>query len=240
MRTAPVKILWEDEHLLVIDKPPGLRSVPDGYDPELPFVATLLGERYGPLLPVHRLDADTSGVLLLARTPEAHRALNEAFASRRVEKCYHALVEGQPTWEETKIDLPLLPDGDRRHRTLVDPRRGKPAQTLLRVLERWRGYALLEARPLTGRTHQIRAHLAAVRLPIVADPLYGSGRPLELSRLKRAYRPGRSDHPLIARTALHALQITFPHPETGVPITVEAPYPRDFRAAIGQLRRWAR
>ncbi|MCS7082555.1 MAG: RluA family pseudouridine synthase [Bacteroidetes bacterium] len=234
---ANLRILWADEQLLVVAKPPGLRSVADGT--QLPTVRTILEPTYGRLWVVHRLDAETSGVLILARTAQAHRALNEAFARQAVYKTYHALVVGIPSWEELEITLPLLSDGDRRHRTVVDFKRGKPARTLVRVLERWRAYALLEVEPRTGRTHQVRAHLAAVGLPLVADALYGSGRPLLLEELKAGYKAGRTPaQPLMARTALHALRIGFPHPRTGERITVEAPYPQDFAIALRQLRRW--
>jgi tRNA pseudouridine32 synthase/23S rRNA pseudouridine746 synthase len=212
-------ILWADAALLVIDKPAGLRSLPDGYDPALPYVRRLLEPQYGRLWMVHRLDKETSGVLVLARSAAAHRSLNTQFEQHQVRKWYHALAAGGPQWEATTVDLPLRPDGDRRHRSVVDPQHGKPAVTHLRLLERFPQAALVEAQPETGRAHQIRAHLAAVGLPILADRLYG-GPPL----------PG------LDALALHAYALALVHPESGQEMRFEAPYPPAFQAAITWLR----
>jgi RluA family pseudouridine synthase len=219
--------LWVDPHLLVINKPAGLRTLPDGYDPALPHLRRLLEPEFGRLWMVHRLDRETSGVLLLARSAEAHRALNTQFEQRQAHKVYHALVSGEPPWEEQTVDLPLLPNGDRRHRTVVDARRGKPAVTHLRVLERLSSAALVEARPETGRTHQIRAHLAAVGFPILFDRLYAAhgGSPFPLPT------PLPRDS-----LALHAFSLEIIHPVTGQPLRFEAPYPPAFRETLSLLR----
>ena len=124
-----IPILYKDEAILVIDKPAGLLSLTDGYDRSLPHLTSLLAPRFGQLWIVHRLDRDTSGVLLLARSAEAHHDLNDQFRERRVEKVYQALVTPAPAWEMTTADFPLRKDGDRQHRTVVDPQRGKPALT---------------------------------------------------------------------------------------------------------------
>jgi len=231
---ASEELLYIDPDLLVFNKPAGLGTLPDGYDPSLPHVRSLLEPQYGRLWIVHRLDKDTSGALLLARTAAAHRSLNTQFEQGRVEKVYHALVVGDVPWEENTIDLPLRPNGDRRHRTVVDHQRGKSARTELRVLQRFQGFALLEARPRTGRTHQIRTHLAAIGIPIVGDALYGGPPALYPSDLTPGLPRGDEEEVLLDRPALHARSIGFLHPVNGEMLCIEAPYPADFDLTVQQ------
>ena len=238
--TIQVPIIWSDETIIAVNKPSGLPTLPDGYDKAAPYLVGVLKRRYDRLWVVHRLDRDTSGVLVLALTAEAHRALNTQFQDRRTVKVYHALVAGAPVWDELVIDLPLRPNSGRRHRTVVDAERGKPAETHLRVLDRFQRYTLIEATPHTGRTHQIRAHLAAVGLPIVGDALYGDGAGIYLSAIKPDYQPHSGpEHALIGRLALHARSLTIEHPVTGERLELEAPYPKDFEAALRYLRKYA-
>jgi RluA family pseudouridine synthase len=212
-------ILYADEHLLVVNKPAGLLSLPDGYDPDKPYLQSVLEPEWGRLWMIHRLDRLASGVLVLARNADAHRDLNGQFARRQVTKIYHALVSDQPEWETNTVTLPLRANVGRRNRTAVDHRRGKSASTRLRVLETFKQHALVEARPSTGRRHQIRAHLYARGHPILSDPLYGSGE----------------TSPLIDRLALHARALQFTHPETEESVSFEAPYPADFSTALRKL-----
>ena len=216
-----IPVLFEDETLLVIDKPAGVLSLPDGYNRSLPHLATMLEPAYGRLWLVHRLDRDTSGVLVLARSAAAHHDLNDQFRERRVKKVYRALVAPAPDWKRMTANFPLLKDGDRQHRTVVDPERGKPATTDFNVIERFPQAALLEARPHTGYTHQIRAHLRALGCPILADMLYGSS-------------PEAPD--VIARLALHARQLAFTHPLSSESLVFTAPMPDDLSEAIAQIR----
>jgi len=232
----PISVLFSDDALLVVDKPAGTLSIPDRYDPELPVAQSMLREEWGNLFVVHRLDKDTSGVLVYARNVDAHRALSESFERRSVAKVYQALVRGAPEWDETVCELPLRPDGDKLHRTVVDAQHGKSSATSFKVLERYKDCALVEARPSSGRTHQIRVHLASFGHPCLCDPIYGDGKPLMLSKLKKRWKGDPFDErPLLARSALHALCASFPHPVSGEIMTFEAPLPKDMRAAIAQL-----
>jgi RluA family pseudouridine synthase len=235
---TPIPVLFRDSDILVVDKPSGYLTLPDRYDPDLPTVVDELRKTEGELLVVHRLDKDSSGVLLFARTADAHKKLSLAFESREVKKTYRALVRGQPSWTEISCDYPLRPDGDKQHRTIIDGGHGKPSLTHFTLLAKYGPYSLLEARPETGRTHQIRVHLAALGFPIVSDPLYGDGKALYLSTFKRKWRGDeRSERPLLSRTALHAAVLELAHPTSGEALTFEAAYPKDLRASIAQLEK---
>jgi RluA family pseudouridine synthase len=215
-------ILYQDDALLVINKSAGLLSIPDGYDPDLPHLRTLLEPVYGPLWIVHRLDKDTSGALVLARDAEAHRVLNRLFRERQIRKIYHGLVAPVPDWQTQTMDLPLQVDADRKHRTRADPTQGKPARTEFKVLKRFPYAALLEITIETGITHQIRAHLRSLELALLGDALYQAGLP--------------APPVAVERTMLHARELSFPHPNSGARLTVTAPYSDDFREVYTDLR----
>jgi tRNA pseudouridine32 synthase/23S rRNA pseudouridine746 synthase len=206
-------ILWEDETLVVVNKPAGLLSLPDGYDPTKPHLRSVLEPETGRLWIVHRLDRETSGVLVLARTPAAHRELNLQLDRGEFEKVYLAILSGRPCWSSLRLELPLKVDGDRRHRTVPDPLGGKPARTDFQVLACHSDYAWAEAILHTGRTHQIRAHAAALGHPLLGDRLYAHGMDVE--------------HPTIERLGLHALQLSFFHPIHKERLVFTAPYPAD-------------
>jgi len=235
-------VLWEDEEILVVNKPAGLPTLVDGYHKEAAYLLGALKQTYDPLWVVHRLDRETSGVMVFARTAGAHRELSIQFERRQARKIYHALIAGNPPWNEKTVKLALRPDGDRKHRTVVDTRRGKPAQTGMCVLQRFgtasSTYTLIEAIPYTGRTHQIRVHMAAQGYPIVVDPLYGDGREIYLSELKSGFKAKtEAEKPLLGRLGLHARSLILLHPNTGEQLRFEAPYPKDFTRTLRWLDR---
>jgi RluA family pseudouridine synthase len=230
------EILYQDRHLLAINKPSGLRSIPDGFQPQLEHVRSLLEPQFGRLWIVHRLDKETSGILLLARNSTAHRFLNDQFATRSTKKEYHALITGLPDRDAWEIHLPLRINGDRDHRTVIDLDHGKTAATLIRVLKRFsNGYSLVSASPMTGYTHQIRAHLAACGLPIVGDPLYRAKPHPDIMKDLHIIPTNRIAN--ANRLGLHAFRIQFTHPAELNEMKLSAPYPRDFLALFSQINR---
>jgi RluA family pseudouridine synthase len=247
-----VPVLFEDEHLLAVDKPAELLVAPDRWDPARPNLMGALHAAMAERRPwtlrrgyvyaanAHRLDYATSGVLLLARSRPMLVRLARLFQERRMAKSYLGLTRGTPAERTFTISTPLAPDPARPGRTRVDRKHGRPASTAVEVLEAFRDFALVRALPATGRQHQIRVHLAHAGCPLVADPEYGDGIPLRLSRLKRDYKlKAEGERPLMGRTALHAESLEFEHPVTGHPLRLEAPLPRDFSTALKSLRRYA-
>ena len=228
----PLEVLHEDEHLAVLVKPAGVVIHPGAGVREGTLAAAIL-HRWpetagvgGPGRPgiVHRLDRGTSGVLVVARTAEAHRALQEQFRARTVDKRYAAICWGRPREPGGRIELPVARDPRARVRMTTRARGGRPAVTIWRVLEEVPGFALVEARILTGRTHQVRVHLAAIGHPLVGDDRYGGRRERSVADPARRAALRRLDRP-----ALHALALAFDHPATRERLRFHAPWPRDLR-----------
>lgn len=231
-------VLYSDDALIAFDKPSGWLVAPDRWNKERLCLMTLVHRVLAPtVFNVHRLDADTSGVLLCARTKPALTAVAAQFAAHQADKRYLALVHQAPPEAELLLERAVVPDPACPGRMRAMRGQQPPCATHLRVLERWRHHSLIEARPLTGHTHQIRVHLAALGCPIVADPLYGDGEGLRLSALKPQYKPPASgvERPLIGRLALHADRLTIRHPTTGAPLTIQALLPKDMAVAIKYL-----
>jgi RluA family pseudouridine synthase len=179
----------------------------------------MLEAQYGKIFIVHRLDKITSGVMVFARDAETHRALNAQFETHEAQKTYHAIVEGNPKWEEKVAKHPLRANVGHKHRTMVDDKHGKPSETRFRVIKRYEEAALLEAKPMTGRTHQIRVHAYALGHPLVEDFLYGA---------KDMYG--------LPRPMLHAQTLSFIHPATNERVKFSASRPPEFEEAITMIR----
>ena len=236
-------VVYEDDALIAFDKPSGMLVAPGGVEDEAPDLMTRLHAQCSPeWFNAHRLDRDSSGVLLVAKSRDIVRVLTKIWSSGEVRKAYRALVHGAPADNEGVMRARIAPDRRRpgRMRVASYADSGKPAETHYRILQRWRRHSLVAAEPITGRTHQIRVHLHALGAPIVADPLYGPHTPLLLSDLKRGYKFKRDEpeRPLMGRLALHALTLTLPHPVTGERLTIEAPLPRAFAVSIKYLDRY--
>lgn len=234
-------ILYEDAALIAFDKPSGLPVAPDRWDSERACLMNLIHTHRSPqIFNAHRIDADTSGIVLCAKNREALTDLCRQFETHQVEKRYLALVRSAPRESELLIDQGVKENPERPGTMQVVPDRPDHSRTRIKVLERWRGYALLEACPLTGRTHQIRVHLAFAGCPILADPLYGTSLGLMLSAIKTKYKPkALAERPLLGRLALHAESLTFRHPATHQPLTIRSPLPDDFKLAIKYLKKFA-
>lgn len=214
-----MQILFADEHILIVNKPADLSVLPEGWEKDAPYLVKLLEEKYDKVWVVHRIDKITSGVIAFALTAEAHRSLNIQFEKHEVDKVYHALVNGLPKWEEKITKFPLRVNVGHKHRTMVDNRNGVRAETRFKLLERYQAAALVEASPMTGRTHQIRVHAYALGHPLLGDVLYSA-----------------PETNLIERPALHAYSLTLRHPETGKSLTFQADYPNDFMNTVRLLR----
>jgi 23S rRNA pseudouridine1911/1915/1917 synthase len=239
-------VLYEDDAVVAVDKPSGMTVHPVGRIRHGTLI-NKLHARYRKEQPEadvvprlgHRLDKDTSGVVLVVKNRTVDAAVTELFTRRRVRKTYLALVEGVPAASEGEIDLPLArdPDGDTLlHMTVAAD--GLPSRTRWKVREAFVHHALLEVSPLTGRTHQIRVHLAHVGHPILCDHLYGDLRPLWPDPLDplRIDEEERGDGPLLDRLALHAHRLELAHPTTGLPLDLVSPLPADLARAVERLR----
>ncbi|HEX5840470.1 MAG TPA: RluA family pseudouridine synthase [Anaerolineales bacterium] len=213
-----MKLIHEDQHLLVIDKPAGLSVLPDGWEKDSDYLVKRLEEPFGKVFIVHRLDKITSGVIVFARDADTHRALNLQFEQHTAQKTYHAILEGNPKWEDKTAKHPLRANVGHKHRTMVDNKHGKPSETRFRVIKRYEESALVEAKPMTGRTHQIRVHAYALGHPLVEDILYGA-----------------RDRYGLPRPMLHAQALSFIHPATNERVKFSAPHPDDFEEALKVL-----
>lgn len=227
-------ILREDEHYIIVNKPFGIPTL-DDRDKTIRGILRQAKDYWPDAQVCHRLDKETSGILVIAKSPEAYRHLAMQLEHREVNKVYHAVVDGLANFNDTIVDVPLL--------TLnvgvvkIDRIEGKEAQTIFNTIEFFKKHSLVQCEPVTGRMHQIRVHLAYLKNPIVADTQYG-GTNVYLSQLKKKFnlKLETEEKPLISRVALHAFSMGF-FALDGSPMYTEAPYPKDIEALLNQLRK---
>jgi 23S rRNA pseudouridine1911/1915/1917 synthase len=231
------EILFENEAFIVINKPAGLLSVPDRMQTAV-SLKDLLIARYQHIFTVHRLDRETSGVIVFAKKAETHRYLSGIFERREVEKIYFGIILGSMINPSGLIEEPVA-EHPAKNGTMMVHRKGKPAITGYEVLEDFGRYSLVKFNLLTGRTHQIRVHMKWAGHPIACDELYGDAKPVFVSSLKKKYNLSKSaeeEMPILGRLGLHAAKLSF-EAESGTAFSFEAPMPKDLRALLSQLRK---
>jgi|AACY02.2.fsa_nt_gi Pseudouridylate synthases, 23S RNA-specific len=236
--SAEEAVVHSDEAILVVNKAVGLPSTPERQGEGLHLVAWL-EPAYGPLWICHRLDKGTSGLMVLARTAEAHRAISLQFQKHTVRKEYLALAAGNYNLDGLEVQAPLRATG--KAKTLVDFQQGKPSLSRVKLEEAFRGFQLVRVWPVTGRPHQVRVHLLYLKSPVVGDALY-DGPDLYLSQVKRNYRTGKHSEGETALNQgflLHAIRLLFQHPTTGQDLVFEQPVPKTFEVCLKMLRKHA-
>jgi len=230
-------VIEETENWVAVNKPAGLLSIPDREGKEI-SLKTLLKEKYGEIFTIHRLDKDTSGLILFAKNQGAHKHLSQQFELRQTKKIYLGLVIGSPEKQQGNIDSPIA-EHPAQNGTMIIHRKGKESLTDYEVLEDFGIFSFLEFRIHTGRTHQIRVHMKDIGHPIVCDNLYGDGKPVLVSSLKSKFKLSKNEEeerPILNRLALHAYRLSF-NDITGSLIELEAPLHKDMRATLQQLKK---
>lgn len=228
-------IIFENDDFVALNKPSGLLSIPDREGKEI-SLKTLLQDKYPKIFTVHRLDKDTSGMIVFAKTEVTHKHLSKQFEERQTTKMYTGLVIGSPTQKKGSINLPLAENMVQRGMMIVNPR-GKESLTDYEVLQDFGIYSWMQFQIHTGRTHQIRVHMKEIGNPIVCDALYGDGKPILISSLKKKYNLSKNEleeKPILARLALHSFQLGFKD-IAGKEVKLEAPVHKDIRATLQQL-----
>jgi len=231
-------IVFESDDFVALNKPSGLLSIPDREGKEI-SLKKLLQEKYEQIFTVHRLDKDTSGIIVFAKNETAHKHLSQQFEKRQTEKIYVGLVIGSPLNKKGTIDSPIMEHPIKKGLMVVN-RKGKEALTDYEVLEDFGIYSWLQFQIHTGRTHQIRVHAKEFGHPIVCDELYGDGKPVFISSLKHKFKLSKNEEeerPILNRLALHALSLKFTD-NNRKKFELEAPIPKDLRATLQQLEKW--
>jgi 23S rRNA pseudouridine955/2504/2580 synthase/23S rRNA pseudouridine1911/1915/1917 synthase len=230
-------IIADTKDFIALNKPSGLLSIPDREGKDI-SLKKILTDKYGSIFTVHRLDRGTSGLILFAKTEEAHKHLSQQFEERQTEKIYQGMVLGSLAGKKGTVDAPIAEHPVKKGLMTVY-RKGKEAITDYEVLEDFKVFSWVRFQIHTGRTHQIRVHAKHIGHPVVCDELYGDGKPVLLSSLKHKFKLSKNEleeRPLLNRLALHAVSLQFLD-LNGETIKLEAPLPKDLRAMLQQLKR---
>ena len=237
MKKYNPEIIFENDSFVAINKPAGLLSIPDREQTQTSLKDILL-EKYGSIFTVHRLDKDTSGIIIFAKNEAAHKYFSQLFEGREIEKYYMGLVHGVPSPEKGTIDAPIAEHGVQKGFYIVH-QRGKPSVTDYEVVEKHKQYSLVQFQLHTGRTHQIRVHCKNIGHPLACDELYGDGKPVLLSSIKKKFKLSQHDEeerPMLSRLALHSYRLKF-NDADGKSFDLKAELPKDIRALLNQLQK---
>jgi 23S rRNA pseudouridine1911/1915/1917 synthase len=231
-------IIFEDNQLLVVNKPSGVTVIPERFAKEKGSLQAMLEKDHGKLFVVHRIDRGTSGVICFAKNEAAHKNLSHQFEHRLVKKVYKALVQGRMEANNGIITAHIT-ENPARPGTMITAKKGKEALTIYEVEEAFKSCSLLKVEIKTGRTHQIRVHLAHIGHPLLVDDIYGNAPAFYFSSIKRNYKAsGEEERPTISRLTLHASQLTINHPATNEEVTFTAPLAHDLEIVLKLLRKY--
>jgi len=240
LRLQDLHILYEDDFIIAIDKPAGVLSIPDRFNADADNLVSILKLNYPQIIPVHRLDKFTSGIILFAKDANTHKLLSGDFAERKIEKYYYAIVDGIPTPSIGSINVPITESMVTRGKMLVH-KRGKESTTDYKIIESFKNFSLIYLRLHTGRMHQIRVHMQYLGNPLVVDNLYGNREALYLSEIKhKKFNLGKNEEerPLLHRQPLHGAKLVLIHPETQKKLEIESVLPKDMKATLSQMEKW--
>jgi 23S rRNA pseudouridine955/2504/2580 synthase/23S rRNA pseudouridine1911/1915/1917 synthase len=236
MRQLPPQLVAETEDYIAINKPSGMLTLPDRHDAEKSSLKGWVLERYPEAMVVHRLDKDTSGLLLFARHPAAHQYLSQLFETRQIRKIYKGLVTGTPLESKGSIEAPIA-EHPAKNGSMIVHAKGKNSLTSFVVEKSWKSISLLTFEPHTGRTHQIRVHARHIGHPLLCDSLYGDGKPVLLSAFKKKFKLSKNEEaekPILNRLALHSYALMFTD-RAGNEVSLTAPLHKDMAALMAQL-----
>lgn len=235
-----IDTIYQDDNYIFINKDSGMLSIPDRYNQNIPNLRSILEKQFSQIFVVHRLDKDTSGIIMFAKNAEAHKFANDLFENQEIERIYHVFVKGAFPAEYLEIDIPLLTDTGEKGK-IIPSARGKFSLTKVSLIEKYRFVSLLECNIITGRQHQIRVHLAAIGHPLLVDNLYGDNLEFNLSTIKRKYntREDEEEKPLINRLSMHAYSLKFLDKFTNQEIFIKSDYPKDFEILKKKLQKFS-